>query len=58
MELLGGEVDFSVVSGFEVNMEVYLTLAIVNVNGVFFLGGRGAVGTYCFKQVFPSDIDT
>ena len=55
MVLLGGEVDFSVVSGFEVSLEVELTLMVVNVNG---LGGRDAKGTYSFKQVFSSYIDT
>ena len=41
MELLGGEVDFSVVSRFEVNLKVELTLVVVNVNGFFFGGGAG-----------------
>ena len=41
MELLG-EVVFSV-SGFEMDLEVELTLALVNVND-FFLGGGGGQG--------------
>ena len=40
MELLSGEVDFSVMSGFEVDLEVELTLVCVNVNG---LGGAEAL---------------
>ena len=40
VELLGEEVDFDVVSGFKVDLEVELTLACVNVNG---LGGAGAL---------------
>ena len=43
MELLGGEVDFNVVSGFKVDLKVELTLVLVNVKG---LGGRGAERTY------------
>ena len=42
VELLGG-VAFSV-SGFEMDLEVELTLVLVNVNGFFF--GRGAERTY------------
>ena len=38
VELLGGEVDFNVVHGFEVDLEVEFTLVLVNVKG---LGGRG-----------------
>ena len=38
VELLGGEVDFSVLSGFVVDLEVELTLVLVNVKG---LGGGG-----------------
>ena len=33
--------DFNVVSGFEVDLEVEITLVLVNVKG-FFLGGGGA----------------
>ena len=46
MELLG-EVDFSV-SGFELGLEVELTLVLANVNGFFWGGGggRGAERTY------------
>ena len=46
MELLGGEVDFNVVSGFEVDLEVEFTLALLNVKGLGGGGGRGAKGTY------------
>ena len=55
VELLGGEVDFKVMDGFEVDLEDEFTLLLVNEKG---LGGRGrgAEGTYRFKQVFPSDI--
>ena len=52
VELLGGEVDFKVMDGFEVDLEDEFTLLLVNVKGL----GRGAEGTYRFKQVFPSDI--
>ena len=43
VEMLGGEVDFSV-DGFEMDLEVELTLELVNVKGFcccffFFLGG-------------------
>ena len=57
MELLGGEVDFKVMDGFEVVLVDEFTLVLVNVKG---LGGegRGAERTYRFKQVFPSDIDS
>ena len=41
MELLGGEVDFKVVSGFEVDLEAEFTLVLVNMTG---LGGRGGGG--------------
>ena len=40
VELLGREVSFSVVSGFEVDLEVELTLVCGNVNG---LGVAGAL---------------
>ena len=39
VELLGDEVDFRV-DGFEMDLEVELTLELVNVKG-FFWGGRG-----------------
>ena len=39
MEMLGGEVDFSV-DGFEMDLEVELTLEMVNVKG---FGGTGAL---------------
>ena len=42
VELLGGEVDFSV-DGFEMDLEVELTLELVNVKGFFFGGGAGAL---------------
>ena len=40
VELLGGEVDFKVVGGFEVGLVVEFTLVLVNVKG---LGGAGAL---------------
>ena len=40
VEMLGGEVKFSV-DGFEMDLEVELTLELVNVK-VFFFGGGGA----------------
>ena len=40
MELLGGEVDFKVMHGFEVDLEDEFTLLLVNVKG---LGGAGAL---------------
>ena len=40
VELLGGEVDFKVMDGFEVDLEDELTLLLVNVKG---LGGAGAL---------------
>ena len=60
VELLGGEVDFKVMDGFEVDLEDELTLLLVNVKGLGGGGGggRGAEGTYRFKQVFPSDINS
>ena len=45
VELLGGEVDFKVVGGFEVGLVVEFTLVLVNVKG-WGGGGRGAEGTY------------
>ena len=48
VEMLGGEVDFSV-DGFEMDLEVELTLELVNVKGFFGGGGgggRGAERTY------------
>ena len=41
VELLGGEVDFKVVSGFEVSLVVEFPLVLVNVKG---LGGGGGGG--------------
>ena len=46
MELLGGEVDFKVMSGFEVNLEVEFTLVLMNVKGLGGRGGRGAERAY------------
>ena len=43
MELLGGEEDFKVVSGFEVDLEVEFTLVLVNVKGLGRGGGAGAL---------------
>ena len=40
VEMLGGEVDFSV-DGFEMDLEVELTLELVNVKGFFWRGGGG-----------------
>ena len=58
MEMLGGEVDFSV-DGLMRCFEAEFTLAFVNVNG---LGGGGGGGRSTeranrFKQLFPSDTD-
>ena len=39
VELLGGEVDFKVVSGFEVDLEVEFTLTLMNVKDLG--GGQG-----------------
>ena len=61
MELLGGEVDFKVMDGFEVVFADECTLVLVNVKGLGGGGGgggRGAERTYRFKQVFPSDINS
>ena len=38
VELLGGEVDFNVINGYGMRLEVELTLVLVNVKG---LGGGG-----------------
>ena len=40
VELVGGEVDFKVMDGFEVDLEDEFTLLLVNVKG---LGGAGAL---------------
>ena len=56
VELVGGEVDFKVMDGFEVDLEDEFTLLLVSVKGLGGGGGRGAEGTYRLKQVFPSDI--
>ena len=42
VELLGGEVDFKVVSGFEVDLEVEFTSVLVNVKDLG--GGGGGAG--------------
>ena len=42
MELLGGEVDFKVMDGFEVDLEDEFTLLLVNVKGLG--GGGGGAG--------------
>ena len=39
VELLGGEVDFKVVGGFEVNLVVEFPLVLVNVKGLGRVGG-------------------
>ena len=44
VESLGGEVDFNVVSGFEVDLEFELTLVLVNVKGL--RGSRDTERTY------------
>ena len=50
MELLGGEVDFKVVGGFEVGLVVEFPLVLVNVR----LGGAGALrGPIDSKRFFP-----
>ena len=41
MELLGDEVDFKVVGGFEVGLVVQFTLVLVNVKGWGGGGGQG-----------------
>ena len=48
MELLGGEVDFKVMDGFEMVLVDGFTLVLVNVKGLGGGGGggRGAEGTY------------
>ena len=59
VELLGGEVDFEVMDGFEVVLVDEFTLVLVNVKDLGGGGGgRYAERTYRFKQVFPSDIDS
>ena len=51
MELLGGEVDFKVVGGFEVGLVVEFPLVLVNVKG---LGGAGALrGAIDSNRSFP-----
>ena len=56
MEMLGGEVDFSM-DGLMRCFEVEFTLAFVNVNGLGGGGGAGAERANRFKQLFPSDTD-
>ena len=41
VELLGGEVDFKVVSGFVLDLETDFTLVLVNVKGLGEGGGGG-----------------
>ena len=43
VELPGGEVDFNVVSGFEVDFEVEFALVLANEKGLGGLGGSGAL---------------
>ena len=51
------EVDFSVVSGFVVDLEVELTSVLVNVKRLGVPGrGRGVESANRFKQFFSSDI--
>ena len=57
MELLGGEVDFKVMDGFEVVLVDESTLVLVNVKGLGGGGGRGAERTYRFKQILSSDVE-
>ena len=56
MEMLGGEVDFSV-DGLMRCFEAEFTLAFVNVNGLGGGGGKSAERANRFKQLFPSDTD-
>ena len=59
MDILGGEVDFSV-DGLMGCFEAEFTLAFVNVNGLGGGGGgggRSAERANRFKQLFPSDTD-
>ena len=44
MELLGGEVDFKVVGGFEVSLVVEFHLVLVNVKSFSWGGGGGGSG--------------
>ena len=58
VELLGGEVDFKVMDGFEVVLVDEFTSVLVNVKG---LGGGGGGGrdaerTYRFKQILSRDV--
>ena len=64
MELLGGEVDFKVMDGFEVVLVDEFTLVLVNVKKGLGGGGRGEGGggqgaerTYKFKQILSSDVE-
>ena len=53
MELLGGEVDFKVVGGFEMGVMVEFTLVLVNVKG-WGGGGAGALrGPIDSNRSFP-----
>ena len=54
MELLGGEVDFKVMDGFEVVLVDEFTLALVNVKGLGGGGGAGALrGPIDLNRSFP-----
>ena len=52
VELLGGEVDFKVVDGFEVVLEEEFTLLLVKVKG---LGGGGG-GAGALREPIDSDV--
>ena len=55
VELLGGEVDFKVMDGFEVGLVDEFTLVLVNVKG---LEGPGALREPIkFKQILSSDVE-
>ena len=51
MELVGGEVDFKVMDGFEVDLEDEFTLLLVNVKG---LGGGGGGGAGALREPIDS----
>ena len=53
LEMLGGEVDFSV-DGFEMDLEVELTLELVNVKG-FFGGWGGGGGAGALREPMDSN---
>ena len=60
MALSGGDMDFKIVVGFVMGLEIGFTLLLVNVNGLGGGGGgRGAERTNGrFKQVFPCDVNS